>query len=321
VNALSTGSVGLISNPASGHNRDQFERIRTRIDACPAIRHVVTRQSADIPGALVQLRDAGVELLAINGGDGTVSAILGRMLEAGYFDRPPPVVVLPGGTANMNAGDVGVRGSLRRAVERFCRWCEAPDDSEQRVRRSLLRVELNHHSAPCFGMFLGAGAIIQGTEYAHREIHARGLRDDISLALGTVRTVWGVARGHTEFSGHQRIGLSIDDGERRVYDTRILAISTLERLAFGMRPFWGTGPGSLRLTLMEHDCTRFARTFLGIARGKPGANAVPEQGYFSHNGTRVTLDMEGSLNLDGEIIEASGSVRITATEQLEFIRL
>lgn len=45
-------------------------------------------------------------------------------------------------------------------------------------------------AAPRYGMFLG-GAIIQGTEYAHREVHARGLRDDFSLALSTGRTVWG----------------------------------------------------------------------------------------------------------------------------------
>ena len=33
------------------------------------------------------------------------------------------------------------------------------------------------------------------------------------------------------------------------------------------------------------------------------------------------LEMEGKLNLDGEILEASGHVSITATEPLEFIRL
>lgn len=321
MSSLAAGSVGLISNPASGHNRDQFERIRSRIDACPAIRHVITRQPADIPGALVQLRDAGVELLAINGGDGTASAILGRMLEANYFETPPPIVILPGGTANMNAGDIGVRGSLRSAVDRFCRWCMAPDGSERRVQRALLRVAREGDSTPHFGMFLGAGAIIQGTEYAHREIHARGLRDDLSLALGTLRTVWGVARGHREFSAHQRIGLTIDGGERREHDTRILAISTLERLAFGMRPFWGSGPGRLRLTLMEQDCSRFARTFFRIARGKPGRNAVPEQGYFSHNADRVVLEMEGKLNLDGEILQGHPRVTVAASRALEFIRL
>jgi hypothetical protein len=311
--------VGLISNPASGHNRDQFDRLRHRIERSAAIHHVVTRGPGDIPDALADLRDAGVRVLAINGGDGTNAAILGEMLEGGYFAQPPKVILLPGGTANMNAGDVGLRGSLPRAIERFCDWCDG--DRALAVpgkHRRLLRLE--HAGSVHHGMFLGAGAVIHGTEYAHREIHARGLRDDFSLALGTLRTVWGVVRRDPRFAGHQRIDLSLDNGERRVHDTLILAISTLERLAFGMRPFWGSEPGNLRMTLMAHDCTRFARTFAGIARGRPGRNAVPEQGYFSHNADCIRLFMEGKVNLDGEILDISEPVEISATQPLEFLQ-
>jgi diacylglycerol kinase family enzyme len=315
---VASGPVGLISNPASGHNRDQFRKLRSRIDRSN-IHHLVTAGRSDIPTALATLRDAGIRTLAINGGDGTNSAILGEMLEGNYFPRPPAVVLLPGGTANMNAGDVGMRGSLAASVSRFCDWC----DGDRRLeappkKRHLLRV--SHDGALHHCMFLGAGAVINGTEYAHREIHARGLRDDFSLALGTIRTVWGVVRGHPEFLGHQRIGLSLGDGEQRDHDTLILAISTLERLAFGMRPFWGNEPGTLRLTLMEQGCTRFARTFATIARGKPSRNAVPEQGYFSHNANQIRLFMEGKVNLDGEILEVAGELDISTTAALEFLQ-
>lgn len=314
------GPVGLISNPGSGHNRDQFGKLAARIDRSPAIHHLVTKSADEIPAALTELRDAGIRVLAINGGDGTNSGILGEMLCGNYFDSLPRVVLLPGGTANMNAGDVGLRGSLARAVQRFCDWCES--DRELRApskSRRLLR--LQHQETRHHGMFLGAGAVIHGTEYAHREIHARGLRDDFSLALGTLRTVWGVVRGHPDFSRHERIGLSLDGAARREHDTLILAISTLERLAFGMRPFWGREPGTVRLTLMEQGCSRFARTFASIARGKPGRNAVPAQGYFSHNADNITLFMEGKVNLDGEIIDVRDRVDISATAALEFLQL
>ena len=311
--------VGLISNPGSGHNRDQFDRLRERIERSDIL-HRVTSTPGDIPAALAEFRDAGVGVLAINGGDGTNSAILGEMLEGGYFTQLPAVVLLPGGTANMNAGDVGMRGSLRATINRFCDWC----DGERRLKtaakqRGLLRID--HDGALHHSMFLGAGAVINGTEYAHREIHARGLRDDFSLALGTLRTVWGVVRGHPEFLGHQRIGLCLDGGERRDHDTLILAISSLQRLAFGMRPFWGAEPGDLRLTLMEQGCSKFARTFATIARGKPGRNAVPEQGYFSHNAGTIRLFMGGKVNLDGEILEVAGQLDISSTDSLEFLQL
>ncbi len=310
-------AVGLISNPSSGHNRDLFPTLNERIAASP-VRHIVTRSAADIDAALAELAQANVRILGINGGDGTVSAILGALLARRDFPAPPAIVVLPGGTANMNAGDVGMRGSLQSAIERFCSRCDSGDWHGVHHQRAIMAVKL-----PCgsvtHGMFLGAGAVIKGTDYAHKEIHARGLRDDFSLALGTLRTVWGVVRGDPRFTGHQPMELQINHDTPQQHDALILALSTLHRLAFGMRPFWGTETGALRLTVMDQGCSRFLRTFIQIARGKPGANATPEQGYHSHNADSVAFTMRGKINLDGEIHEVDGQVTVSATPTLEFL--
>lgn len=314
------GPVGLISNPTSGHNRDQFDRIRSQVERYPDIQHRITDSPAAIPAALGDLAAREVGLLAINGGDGTVAAVLGELLEQRHFARPPLIALLPGGTANMTAGDVGIRGSLHKAVARFCEWT-AGDTPGEVTSRALLRVVTGAGETPRYGMFLGGGAVIHGTEYAHREIHSRGLRDDFSLALGTVRTVWGVLRNDPAFNRHVTMTLSLDGQAPVTHDTLILAVSTLERLSFGMRPFWGTGPGRVRLTLMRQGCTRFARTFLSIVRGRPNRNAVPASGYESHNADRITLAMDGTINLDGELLEVSGAMEISASPTLEFLRL
>ncbi len=158
-------------------------------------------------------------------------------------------------------------------------------------------------------------------EYAHQEIHSRGLRDDFSLALGTLRTVWGVLRDDPAFNRHVAITLTLDGRAPTQYDTLILAVSTLQRLAFGMRPFWSTEPGAIRLTLMEQGCTRFARTFFSIVRGRPSRNAIPASGYNSHNADTIRLAMEGKINLDGELLEVAGTADISASVPLEFLRL
>jgi diacylglycerol kinase (ATP) len=316
------GPVGLISNPASGHNRDQFEAIRARIEQHSSIHHRITHSPADIAPALQDLAARKIEVLAINGGDGTVSAILGELLESRLFAKPPLIALLPGGTANMNAGDIGVRGSLKQAVGRFCRWCAGERDiTGKATQRALLRVLLSNIEHPLYGMFLGSGAVVHGAEYAHQEIHSRGLRDDFSLALGTLRTVWGVLRDDPAFNRHVAITLTLDDREPVQCDTLILAVSTLQRLAFGMRPFWSTEPGTIRLTLMEQGCTRFARTFFSIVRGRPNRNAVPGSGYISHNASRIRLEMTGKINLDGELLEVAEAVEISASTPLEFLRL
>jgi hypothetical protein len=316
------GPLGLISNPGSGHNRDQFERIHSRIARCPAIHHVVTHSPAEVRPALAEFARLEVGVLAINGGDGTASTILGELLESGLFETPPLIVLLPGGTANMNAGDIGVSGSLWKATERFCNWCEGERATAGMIsQRALMRVLIGAGQPARYGMFLGGGAIIQGTEYAHREVHARGLRDDFSLALTTLRTVWGVLRNDPAFNRHVTVELALDDSEATTYDTLILAISTLQRLAFGMRPFWGSGPGAIRLTLFQQGCSHFARTFISIVRGRPNRNAVPASGYTSHNANLIRLQLDGKLNLDGEILVANGPVEISASSPLDFLAL
>ncbi|MEQ8515660.1 MAG: diacylglycerol kinase family protein [Chromatocurvus sp.] len=315
--------IGVISNPASGHNRDHFPAVQAAMAGCSGlVLHAVTDSASDIPQALRELASSGADTLIINGGDGTVSAVIGRLLEGNTFAQTPLIAVLPAGTANMTAGDVGVRGRLQAAVKRVCRWAAQPAAAQQtceRRERRLLRLDMDgavHH-----GMFLGSGAIISGTDYAHREIHARGLRDDASLALTTLRTVWGLLRNDPAFTATTPVSLSIDGAPTEEHDALILALSTLHRLSFGMRPFWGHGDGALRLTLVDRDCRHFLPNFVNIIRGRPGRGACPGNGYHSVNADALCMHMAGAINLDGEVLTPAGPLRITPSAPVTFLRL
>ena len=315
--------IGVISNPASGHNRDHLPAIQSALAACDAVAaHAVTRCPADIPSALEKLASLSIDTLVINGGDGSVSAVLGELLQSSEFPQLPLIAVLPAGTANMTAGDIGVCGNLRAAVSRLCHWTTQPATlrgANERRKRRLLRLEMNgaiHH-----GMFLGGGAIINGTDYAHRRIHARGVRDDASLALTTLRTVWGLLRKDPAFSAGVQVSLSIDNAPAQEHDALILALSTLQRLSFGMRPFWGAGDGPLQLTLVERDCRYFLPNFISIIRGSPGRGARPDRGYRSINASEMRMNIAGPINLDGELLDPKGPLRITASSPMEFLRL
>jgi diacylglycerol kinase (ATP) len=318
--------IGLISNRNSGHNRDHFEHIRHLLAECDEINHIATGCTGDIPAALRQFADQQIELLAINGGDGTVSAVLGYALENAVFPVLPPVVVLPGGTANMNAADFGVRGKLLPAVRRLCSWAQAGAPlGSKRVQRSLMRVQIGSQPGVHHGMFLGMGAVIQGTEYTHQEIHSRGLRDNFSGALGVARTVWGLFRDDPRFCQPVDINLRLDEAaQSHDHKALIVAASSLRRLFLGMRPFWGTEPGTLRLSVIMEHPHRFLRTFISIARGKPSRHATAENGYISHNADRISIKMQGRLNLDGEILTSDSAdepVSITASPAITFIKL
>ena len=162
-------------------------------------------------------------------------------------------------------------------------------------QRSLLRLSAN--GVAHYGFFLGGGAVMAGTDFAHSKLHARGLRDDFSLVLGVARTMWGIARRDPRFLRRTPMLAIADDNRELRVDGLVLAISTLERLSFGMRPSGARGPGAARLTLLEHGCRRFVPNFLRIIAGHPGAGCRPDRGYHSLNSTGCACTTAGVLIL------------------------
>ena len=316
--------IAVISNPRSGHNRRRFADFEAALAARPQVEHFVTGSAAELPAICAALGDRPVELLAINGGDGTAAAVFAALLETLPAEHRPLLALLPAGTANMTAGDVGIHGSLRGALRRLLHWIDAPQRPPGMVvERAVLRVEAGAGPRR-YGMFLGAGLIMAGTEYAHRALHARGLRDDFSLGLGLVRSLWGIARGEAEFRRAQPLALRLDGGTERAFAAQILAVSTLQRLFLGIRPFWGRESGSLALSLIEAGAPGLLRNFPGLLRGRPGPRATPAAGYHSHRARELQLSFDGTCNLDGEVLQVSradGPLRVTAAGPLRFLRL
>ena len=315
--------IGLISNPNSGHNRDRFERWTRLLDDQPNIVHCVTDDAQQIAAALDRLRRQPLQALAINGGDGTLAATLGHALEQRVFNELPPVLLLPAGTANMSAGDVGVRGTPATALKKFCAWSNGDPVPSERMQRVMMRVCIDPDSPPHYGMFLGAGAVIQGTEYAHRELHSRGLRDDFSVALGVLRTIWGLLRREAQFHRPVDVELQLQQVSGH-HQALVLLISSLQRLFLGSNPFWGREPGALRTTVIEQHCRRLLYSLQSILRGRPNRFARPEYGYFSYNSDHITLRLDSEFNLDGEILRsraADGTITISASQPVTFIRL
>jgi len=314
----------VISNPRSGHNRSRFAGLAAALAARPQVRHFVTGSAAELPAICAELGAQPLQLLVINGGDGTAAAVFAALLDTLPAARRPLLALLPAGTANMTAGDVGIRGSLRGARRRLLHWIDTPQRPPGAVvERAVLRVQAGAGPRR-YGMFLGAGLIMAGTEYAHRALHARGLRDDFSLGLGLVRSLWGIARGEAEFRRAQPLALSLDGGAERAFDARILAVSTLHRLFLGIRPFWGRESGPLALSLIEAGAPGLLRNFPGLLRGRPGPRATPEAGYHSHRARELQLAFDGACNLDGEILQVSradGPLRVAAAGPLRFLRL
>jgi len=318
--------VGLITNPHSRRNRAALADVEAVIAAHDDVCHYVTQSADDTRAALQKFAEQGVNVVAINGGDGTTAQVFGTLLGASPFAAQPAVVLLPGGTTNMNAADAGMRGSLKQSVEKLCRWSAGKTYTVERLYRPILRIDGAVEQDTLYGMFFGAGSIIiNGIEHCTNQVHRIGLTDEIGPGVTLLRAVWGILRDDPQFTAPVEVTLRLD--EQNVATQRQLAmllVTSLERLFLGLHPWWGHEQQPLHSTWIEKPAQGLLRKLPSLLRGKPGTGAIPENGYFSHNARQLELDMDTTFTIDGELYQASrehGPIRISHGATIEFLKI
>lgn len=318
--------LGVIVNPRSRRNKKHLDDISQAVRNCSKTHYRVADQPGDISKILAEFAAEAVSFLAISGGDGTVSRVLTHLYEERPFETMPVIAILRGGTANMIAGDVGSPGRVAPALQRLRRWIENGAGQIQLQSRPVLRVQPGGNQPDHYGMFFGAGAVVQGIEYTNENIHSRGLKTEFSLGLGLVRSMWGIARQDPRFIRPINISIGIDGNTVASPERFVMTlVSGLERLFLNIHPYWGEDNGRpLHVTTVSSPATRLLRNLPSLLRGKPNRFLSEDKGYLSYNVESISLDFDGPFTLDGEILHAktkTGPVEINTAGELVFLRI
>ena len=306
--------VGLISNPRSRRNKG---------GGLPAPRPDVL---AEAPRTRAELRDVlerfaadRVDLLVLNGGDGTVRDVLtlGGDLWGAHWPR---IAVLPAGKTNALALDLGApRGwSLDAALEAA--------RAGRIATRSPVAIERRDDPGPAVrGFLLGTGAFVAATELAHRTHRAgafNGVAVGLALGWAVARTAFGAADG--EWRRGERLRLRFDprsvpmhgaplesDGARYM-----LFASTLERLPTGIRPFGRVRPG-LKALAVDAPPRAILRAVPALLAGSEAA-WLNGAGYRRVDAPGFDVDLPSGFILDGEVFPG-GRFRVTEAPPLRFV--
>ena len=144
--------LGVISNPFSRTNarRRLHDRLLPRFLPDPKLA-IHTRTLADVDQALrTMLFERGVNVLGLNGGDGTLHLGVNRLLAlarevedaTGEVMPLPPLLFLNGGTLNIVSRATGTKGNPDTSVRRFVRhWVGKPLGSVPSVELAVLQVD------------------------------------------------------------------------------------------------------------------------------------------------------------------------------------
>jgi diacylglycerol kinase (ATP) len=317
--------IGLINNLRAGRNEKNVGRLLESLGDMPEVHHIETSCAGAVPEALWEFANHDVELLVVNGGDGTLQSVLTEILGHGAFDgRVPMIAPLRGGRTNMTALDIGATRDPVRALASLVHDVRTARLYDRIVMRNVLRVEYGVQRDFTYGMFFGAGAIPRTIDLVHR-VFPKGRAQGVFG--GTVMTAGLLAR--LAVLGDAQ-GILSPEKARIVLDRALIAgdqftlmmASTLGRLFAGMRPFWGEGPGPVRFTAIRSGAKGLLRASPGLVRGKSNALMQEKNGYISRNAQTAEMRIDGSFTVDGEIIGEvpGGRIYLTGEEVVPFVR-
>ena len=316
--------VGVLNNPLSGANRKGLGAIRKVLAAYPQVSDRNVQTPADVASALADFARREVNLVAINGGDGTIQAALTVLYHQSPFERLPLLAVLRAGTTSMTAGDVGLKGSRAKGLQKLLTWAYDGEGEVVQLQRPVLRIQVAPKVEPLYGMFLGTASIYQGIQFCNNRLNRPGFRGEWAPGLTIALFLLAVAFRSATHIAPVPITVGLDDQPPEQRDWFLLMVSGLERLFLGLKPYWGKEDGPLHYTAVDSRPQHLLRALPALIRGRTNRYGTAKNGYFSHNVKRVRLSLNSGFTIDGELLEAKahlGPVVVEHGGKVSFLQL
>jgi diacylglycerol kinase family enzyme len=304
--------IGVITNPRSKANkRDPSKMTRLAFLLGSRGEAQATRSLDDLHRVAEAFKAAQIDILGINGGDGTIHVTLTAFLKV-YGDAPfPKVAILRGGTLNTIAKSLGIRGDTQEILYEIIDRYHA-GETFRTIERPVLRI------GDQFGFIFGNGLVSNfleayyGTGAPSPAVAAKLLFRGIgSLIVGGPLS----KRLFRRFNG--RVTVDGEEWARRDYTA--VAASTISEIGLGFKPFYRCTekPGHFALLGIHTSALGFALELGRIHRGKP----MKRHKTIDAIAREVLLesDEEFGFTIDGDIHKVNGSLTLTTGPTLSMI--
>ena len=309
------GPIGVVVNPTAGYHRRHPEvsaRLSRRVGSQGLVAE--SRSLEETEEIARRFFDAGIEILAISGGDGSLTHTLTPFRRV-YGETPlPQIVTLRGGTMNTIPNGIGV---VRRRPEAILdRLLDARDSGAALVTRRIGTVEANGQ--------VGFLALLGSPPKFLREYYRRGnphptpwTAVETLVTLASSALIGGtLSRWVTE---PVRLGIEVDGLEWLEVPRIALGAATVPEVGLGFAPFYRYDEDPTRFHFLSFQCSpiRFIWEMRRILFGRPTAASVTEETLASRIFMRG-IDSMIDYTVDGELFEEE-SLEILAGKPIDVV--
>jgi diacylglycerol kinase (ATP) len=304
-------SIGLIANPHSGKNKRSSKRIDTFRQILGSAGTLIVPESlSELDQEVLSLKDSKIDILCINGGDGTIHKTITSLFNA-YGDQPwPKIAILKGGTMNNIARNIGI--PLLKGANSMLQDVIEADSYETIVKHPLIVDE------KYAGFIYGTSGIS-----AYLEEYYEGDNPSVwkaaKIAILSILSALVNGTYVKKIFASRPITIDVDGQKGNDDHYTNMGISTLTDLGFYLRPFYQTRFRPDIAHLITMNCSPlyivFALPQMWMAR--PSNKSYIED--MSGQVINLTFQGQQSFTLDGDLYPVEAQQRIRVGPPIEFI--
>jgi diacylglycerol kinase (ATP) len=314
--------VGVIINPKAGRGRGKGLALAELLMQKPGNADVVVLQNfSEIELSLARFAANGVTDLFISSGDGTIQFIQTWLAESGHFKTLPRLCLLPHGTTNMTAADLGFR---RKSIAGQAAFIANVLPQELRARHTL-RVVNPKGRGPLHGMFFGTGAVAEATRYCQIAFNDKGVGGQwatfATLASVLSKSVFLAPNPNDPNRFDRPYPITLRANGQTICDGQqlLMLATTLDKLILGAKPFWGGASSPLRTTTIPYPVPSIPRWVIPSLYGSETRKAPP--GSTSTACQSCDVASATSFVIDGEFYDppTDEPLRLEAGPSIDYI--
>ena len=312
---------GVIINLGSGRGSGKGAALAAALKIHVNVEVNVLSIFAELNPALAQLAAAQVTDLFISSGDGTIQAVVTALAETNLFNKIPKLCILPHGTTNLTAIDLGFK---RRSISAQAEFIANPQVTTT-VLRHTIRILNARGEGPRHGFSFGAGAAARATRLTQTDFNDQGRKGQLAalrVLAGAVGQALFTKPDPTDLKRLDRpCNITAEmEGKTVCTGAQLMMIATtLEKQFFNTKPFWGGKNGPIRFSAFAYPPPNLLRWMLPIMYG--GENRKLPPSAISLSGESFNITCAEPYVMDGEFFSGpvSGPLQVEAGPAFEFI--